>query len=101
MAKKPLVKRGAPVKHDNHYDAPQVELSNIENNKKTKTKPKTVALKDPEVYATIRAIVKAGLAKDNSDTVVKAIEAYVNGLDEVEKQKVKQIVDAYTLLENL
>lgn len=101
MAKKPLVKRGATIKHDNHYEAPKVEINNVEKKTTKKAKPKTIALKRPEVYATIRAIVKSGLATDNSEAVTKAVNAYVNGLDEIEKQKVRKIVEAIATLESL
>lgn len=103
MVKKPLVKRGATVKHDNHYEAP--EVNNMEK-VESSTPPanwhgKTVRVKDPETHNLLRALVKANLVKSNSEALEKAVKAYVNGLDENDKQQVRKIAEAYNLLNNI
>lgn len=97
--KKPLVKRGAAVKHDNHYEAPEVEVKKTSSNKSWKGT--NVRIKDISTYNLIRASVKAGLADTSNDIVQKAMKAYISGLDASEKQKVEKIADALAVLNNL
>lgn len=103
MVKKPLVKRGATVKHDNHYEAPEikVERTSVATSKSSEEfQGRTVRVKDFETYVLLRALVKANLAATNSVAIENAVKAYVNGLDESDKQEVRKIAEAYKVLEN-